>query len=70
LTGYVARQPIAGLDEALTGIRHRGPDARGQWSGREADWHVGLGHVRLSIIDLSEAANQPFTSPDGAVVLV
>ena len=31
---------------------------------------LGLGHTRLSIIDLSENANQPFTSNDGLVTIV
>ncbi len=34
---------------------HRGPDDTGTWT----DEHIFLGHNRLSIIDLSEAANQP-----------
>jgi asparagine synthase (glutamine-hydrolysing) len=45
---------------------HRGPDAT-QWG------HYGkftLGHNRLSIIDLSETANQPFSSADGRYVMV
>lgn len=44
----------AGLDA----ISHRGPDARGVHKDRDAR----LGHVRLSIIDTSEASNQPFIS--------
>jgi asparagine synthase (glutamine-hydrolysing) len=49
-------------------IAHRGPDAAGTWG------HVGdrvamhLGHRRLSIIDLSDAANQPM-SKDGLTVV-
>lgn len=35
---------------------HRGPDHAGFWF----DKHVGLGHRRLKIIDLSDEANQPF----------
>lgn len=37
---------------------HRGPDAEGYFMFE----NVGLGHKRLSIIDLSEAANQPMSS--------
>ncbi|HOY39417.1 MAG: asparagine synthase (glutamine-hydrolyzing) [Bacteroidales bacterium] len=36
---------------------HRGPDAAGVWINHSSD--VGFGHRRLSIIDLSAAANQP-----------
>lgn len=38
-------------------IEHRGPDGEGQWISENG--RVGLGHRRLSIIDLSEHANQP-----------
>ncbi len=37
-------------------IKHRGPDAYGV---KIIDTHIGLGHNRLSIIDLSEAGKQP-----------
>ena len=43
----------------------RGPDAEGSWIS--ADGRVGLGHRRLSIIDLSEAANQPMALDGGRV---
>jgi asparagine synthase (glutamine-hydrolysing) len=59
--------------EAMTdAVRHRGPDGMGTTFlvrrdgtfaesdvGSSADWQVGLGHRRLSIIDLSEAGKQP-----------
>ena len=38
-------------------LSHRGPDAEGFYFNEEGT--VGLGHRRLSIIDLSAAANQP-----------
>lgn len=68
---------IAGRHEELTlslkaiqsmnnAIRHRGPDAEGVWH----DEKVFLGHRRLSIIDLSEAGNQPFISSDQRYVMV
>lgn len=44
---------------------HRGPDGYGLW---HEDGTV-LGHRRLSIIDLTEAASQPMTSPDGRWVI-
>jgi len=47
-------------------LAHRGPDAHQQISFPE----ITLGHHRLSIIDTSEAANQPFTSADGRYSLI
>ncbi len=38
-------------------IDYRGPDAEGRWIDKNG--HVGFGHRRLSIIDLSENGNQP-----------
>jgi asparagine synthase (glutamine-hydrolysing) len=47
-------------------MSHRGPDQHGVWEGENA----GLGHRRLSIIDLSEAGRQPLQNEDGTVQLV
>jgi len=46
----------------------RGPDGLGEWIS--ADGRIGLGHRRLSIIDLSDAAAQPMSSADGTLVVV
>jgi asparagine synthase (glutamine-hydrolysing) len=46
----------------------RGPDGAGAWWS--ADRRCGLGHRRLSIIDLSERASQPMISKDGQLVVV
>jgi asparagine synthase (glutamine-hydrolysing) len=47
-------------------IAHRGPDADGFF----VEGSAGLGHRRLSIIDLSAESNQPFYDPTGRYVLV
>ncbi len=49
-------------------LSHRGPDANGFFYDEKTG--VGLGHRRLSIIDLSAAANQPFYSADGRYVMI
>jgi asparagine synthase (glutamine-hydrolysing) len=46
-------------------MTHRGPDGAGVWIA--TDGRVGLGHRRLSIIDLSDAAAQPMCNEDGTV---
>ena len=47
-------------------MAHRGPDG----TGLELGDGIGLGHRRLAILDLSEAARQPMRSEDGSVWLV
>jgi asparagine synthase (glutamine-hydrolysing) len=49
-------------------IAHRGPDARGTWSHEDERVSIHLGHRRLSIIDLSNAADQPLRK--GALTLI
>ena len=51
--------------EALVRIRHRGPDDDGIWKGDG----IVLGHVRLSIIDLSATGTQPQCNEDGTVAV-
>src|SRR5690606_4288002 len=47
-------------------LQHRGPDAAGVYQ----DETVDLGHRRLSIIDVSESANQPLVSTDENFIIV
>lgn len=54
---------LAAMTNAL---QHRGPDS----SGFFRDDFAGLGHRRLSIIDLSSRANQPMTSANSRYVIV
>jgi asparagine synthase (glutamine-hydrolysing) len=49
----------------LNSIRHRGPDDQGVYLSSQ----VGLGHARLSIIDLS-SGHQPLSNEDGTVWIV
>jgi asparagine synthase (glutamine-hydrolysing) len=58
----------AGLLKTREAMRFRGPDGAGAWwSG---DRRCGLGHRRLSIIDLSDRALQPMASEDGRFIVV
>jgi len=63
--GYGANAPPIDETELYT-VREamipRGPDEAGIW--RAPDGKVGLGHRRLSIIDLSPTGHQPMTLPD------
>lgn len=49
-----------------TAMAHRGPDSAGFFT----DGNICLGHRRLSIIDLSTSANQPFLDPSDRYVVV
>lgn len=49
-------------------MAHRGPDGVGAWISH--DGRVGLGHRRLSIIDLSDAASQPMSNEDESLWVV
>jgi asparagine synthase (glutamine-hydrolysing) len=52
----------------LSSMAHRGPDDRGVQvlSGGE----LALGHLRLSILDLSAQGHQPMSTPDGRISIV
>ncbi|MEI9409373.1 asparagine synthase (glutamine-hydrolyzing) [Mesorhizobium salmacidum] len=67
-----SRLPLAQtLDGATDRLAHRGPDGRGTLIMRSPDgeWQAGLGHRRLSILDI-EGSPQPMHSHDGRYVIV
>ena len=53
------------MKQATDAISHRGPDGEGHW----LEDNIGIGHRRLSIIDLSDLASQPMVSKDQRYVL-
>src|SRR5262245_58204388 len=59
----LAGEPVAPstVKRMTDAVAHRGPDGEGQYTSG----NVGLGHRRLAIIDLSDAARQPMASHDG-----
>ena len=63
------RDPISvpALHRAIQSLHHRGPDGQRHWVA--ANQRVGLGHARLSIIDLL-TGDQPIANEDGRVQIV
>jgi asparagine synthase (glutamine-hydrolysing) len=70
LAGVFSKSDVdASVIEAMTqSLLHRGPDAKGVFFSESKK--IALGHTRLSIIDLSVDANQPFHSRDGRYTVV
>ncbi|MBR0795968.1 asparagine synthase (glutamine-hydrolyzing) [Bradyrhizobium jicamae] len=62
------RKTLIGLTDLMF---HRGPDGSGYWLHKTADerFQIGLGHRRLSIIDIGGGA-QPMSSEDGRFTLI
>ncbi len=71
IAGYISLTKNIKLNQLkkATGLmQHRGPDAEGFYFTE--DENLGLSHRRLSILDLSESANQPMFSNDGRYAIV
>ena len=71
IVGVAAPSPWADRDSLprmRDTMRHRGPDDAGLWWS--PDGRVGLGHRRLSIIDLSPGGHQPMEDGSGERVVV
>ena len=67
IVGFVGHGDQDTLIRMRDALRHRGPDAAGEYS--DPTHQVFLGHRRLSIVDLSRG-HQPMVSRDGEDVLV
>lgn len=68
ILGFSGSFDPAALNAGLRAIAHRGPDDAGVFFDAAAG--VGLGHARLSIIDLSPLGHQPMLDSSGAAVIV
>jgi asparagine synthase (glutamine-hydrolysing) len=53
--------------QSVKTLSHRGPDNSGEWISKSSD--VFMGFRRLSIIDLSEEANQPMAGKTGKILV-
>ena len=70
INGILHLQTQKKVDERLLtkmrdSLEHRGPDDKGLF----IENNIGLGHRRLSILDVSSAGHQPFLSDDGRYVM-
>lgn len=70
IVGLISSEKSYAFSAALEAIAHRGPDYGAFESAEVSGRTVMLGHRRLSILDLSTAANQPFHSPCGNYTLI
>lgn len=68
LVGYIGNFDRELLTLMTASVEHRGPDDSGQWQSE--DKFIGLGHRRLSILDLSSAGHQPMQTEDENFVMV
>ena len=55
------------LNELCENMHRRGPDNKGIWISKNKN--VGLGHNRLSIIDINQRSNQPMFSEDNNYII-
>jgi asparagine synthase (glutamine-hydrolysing) len=71
ITGFVDfknRSSEFDLKSMLKTMEHRGPDGQGHFFQQKEGFSIGLAHSRLSIIDLSSGATQPFYYQDWVIV--
>jgi asparagine synthase (glutamine-hydrolysing) len=66
IAGIVGKTDLEAVQRMVTAMFHRGPDDQGIYS----DTVATLGMTRLAILDLSPAAHQPMSTPDGRFWIV
>lgn len=65
---FTKKSTVKELGAMMDAIEHRGPDAGGDSLHELATVTVGLGHRRLSILDLSQEGNQPMVFEDLEII--
>ena len=71
IAGFVdfeSKLELQDLKSMTDALNHRGPDSGGYAIHQTPNANIGLGHRRLSIIDLSANANQPMSKSDVEIV--
>jgi asparagine synthase (glutamine-hydrolysing) len=73
LSFFCVKSDVPGLEgqmhASLAVTKHRGPDASGTYFTTVDDHLVGIGHNRLSILDLSATGSQPMFSGSGVSIV-
>lgn len=73
ITGFIdfkKTSSTATLEAMTMTLTHRGPDGSGVQLFEKDDFQLGLGHRRLSIIDLSEHGTQPMQFNDWWICII
>ena len=68
IAGIIGINEAGLIDRMLSTIQHRGPDASNSWVDLSVP--ISLGHVRLSILDLTEMGNQPMWEDTGRFCII
>ena len=68
--GYLEKQDNNYVEPMLKSIKYRGPDDQGTYRSEKDGTYVNLGHVRLSILDVSPLGHQPMISNCDDIVIV
>ncbi len=68
IVGPTANEHVAALQQMVQALGHRGPDGNGMFISPSG--HCLLGHTRLAVLDLTDAAAQPMRTASGRHTLV
>lgn len=67
--GIIGKRSSSIAKKMIRKLHHRGPDSQNFWLSDPNEYPITICHTRLSILDLSDSANQPFLSDDNRYVL-